>query len=148
MTLKEIISVDKKFQTSVNIEYDINSFAKIEGYIPTEQSVAVLDRFLREIYFTTESKKANVLVGPYGRGKSHLLLVLSALLSLDVVVEEKAKAQKVLKTLCKKIARVNKETGALAEEIYNKKIRKSTLLLHLNRHIHPRQQILQHQPSY
>ena len=132
MTLKEIISVDKKFQTSVNIEYDINSFAKIEGYIPTEQSVAILDRFLREIYFTTESKKANVLVGPYGRGKSHLLLVLSALLSLDVVVEEKAKAQKVLKTLCKKIARVNKETGALAEEIYNKKIRLLPVIINSN----------------
>lgn len=132
MTLQEIISVDKKFQTSVNIEYDINSFAKIEGYIPTEQSVAVLDRFLREIYFSSESQKANVLVGPYGRGKSHLLLVLSALLSLDVVSKEKVKAQKVLRTLCKKIARVNQETGALAEEIFNKKIRLLPVIINSN----------------
>ena len=132
MTLQEIISVDKKFQTSVNIEYDINKLEKIEGYIPTEQSVAVLDKFLRKIYFPSESKKASVLVGPYGRGKSHLLLVLSALLSLDVVSEEKVKAQKVLKTLCKKIARVNKETGALAEEIYNKKLRLLPVIINSN----------------
>ncbi len=132
MTLKEIISVDKKFQTSVNIEYDINSFAKIEGYIPTEQSVAVLDKFLHEIYFSSESKKANVLVGPYGRGKSHLLLVLSSLLSLDVVSSEKAKAQKVLTTLCAKIARVNQDTGALAKEILNKKIRLLPVIINSN----------------
>lgn len=132
MILQDIISVDKKFQTSVNIEYDINSFAKIEGYIPTEQSVAVLDRFLHEIYYSSEAKKANVLVGPYGRGKSHLLLVLSALLSLDVVSSEKAKAHKVLKALCAKIARVNQETGALAEEIVDKKIRLLPVIINSN----------------
>ncbi len=132
MTLQEIISVDKKFQTSVNLEYDLNSFEKIEGYIPTEQSVAVLDKFLREIYFPADSKKANVLVGPYGRGKSHLLLILSAMLSLDVANTERTKSQKVLKALCKKISRVNKETGALAEELYSKKIRLLPVILNSN----------------
>ena len=89
MSLQSIISVDKKFQTSVNLEYDINNVDKITGYIPTEQSVAVMDKFLRGIYYPSSAKRANVLVGPYGRGKSHLLLVLSAILSLDVVSEDK-----------------------------------------------------------
>ena len=46
MSLQKIISVDKKFQTSINLEYDINNIDKIVGYIPTEQSVAVMDKFV------------------------------------------------------------------------------------------------------
>ena len=82
MSLQKIISVDKKFQTSINLEYDINNIDKIVGYIPTEQSVAVMDKFLRGVYYPSSTKRANILVGPYGRGKSHLLLILSSIFSL------------------------------------------------------------------
>ena len=132
MELSQIITVDKKFQTSVNLEYDLYSFDKIEGYIPTEQSVAVLNKFLQTIYYPSENKHANVLVGPYGRGKSHLLLVLSSLLSLDIVSESKTKAKKVLKSLIEKISRVDNKVGALAEEIFENKIRLLPIIINSN----------------
>ena len=82
--LKDIISIASGFQSSVNLEYDLNKIEKIEGYIPTEQSVSILGRFLHSYYYNSDPQgRAVVLIGPYGRGKSHLLLVLSALTSLD-----------------------------------------------------------------
>ena len=132
MELSQIITVDKKFQTSVNLEYDLYSFDKIEGYIPTEQSVVVLNKFLQSIYYPSTNTRANVLVGPYGRGKSHLLLVLSSLLSLDIVSEGKTKAKKVLKSLIDKIARVDDKVGALAERIYENKIRFLPIIINSN----------------
>ena len=66
-----------------NLEYDLNKISKVRSYIPTEQSVKVLGAFLRSYYYSSEPQgRATVLIGPYGRGKSHLLLVLSALTSL------------------------------------------------------------------
>ena len=131
MSLQSIISVDKKFQTSVNLEYDINNVDKITGYIPTEQSVAVMDKFLRGVYYAS-SQRANVLVGPYGRGKSHLLLILSSILSLDLVAEDKKKAKKVLKDLAKKIGRINEQTGVLVESILSSNTRLLPILVNSN----------------
>lgn len=132
MSLQKIISVDKKFQTSINLEYDINNIDKIVGYIPTEQSVAVMDKFLRGVYYPSSTKRANILVGPYGRGKSHLLLILSSILSLDVVAEDKKKAKIVLKNLAKKIARVNKHTGVLVESLLNSNTRLLPVIVNSN----------------
>ena len=85
MKYSELIEVNEGFQASVNLEYDLNKISKVRSYIPTEQSVRVLGAFLRSYYYNTESQnRATVLIGPYGRGKSHLLLVLSALTSLDL----------------------------------------------------------------
>ena len=85
MKYNGLIGVNQDFQTSVNLEYDLNKTGKVQSYIPTEQSVKVLGAFLRSYYFNAESQnRATVLIGPYGRGKSHLLLVLSALTSLDL----------------------------------------------------------------
>lgn len=131
MSLQSIISVDKKFQTSVNLEYDINNVDKITGYIPTEQSVAVMDKFLRGVYYAS-SQRANVLVGPYGRGKSHLLLILSSILSLDLVAEDKKKAKKVLKDLANKIGRINEQTGVLVESILSSNTRLLPILVNSN----------------
>lgn len=134
MELSKIISIDKKFKSSVNLEYDLNNIEKIIGYIPTEQSVKVIDRFLRSIYYAKDenNKRANILVGPYGRGKSHLLLVLSALLSFDCISQNKSESKKALTTLIKKINLVNPETGALAQEILNTKIRLLPVIINSN----------------
>lgn len=132
MSLQNIIVADKKFQTSVNLEYDLNDIDKIEGYIPTEQSVAVMNRFLRGIYYPSSWKRANVLVGPYGRGKSHLLLILSAILSLDVVAEDKEQAKTILNTLTEKIGRIDKQTGVLAETILGSNIRLLPVIVNSN----------------
>lgn len=132
MKLQDIISIDKKFQTSVNLEYDLDNLDKVVGYIPTEQSVKIIDRFLRGIYYQNVGSHANVLVGPYGRGKSHLLLVLSAILSLDVVTDDKKKAKRILQELTKKIYRVSEETGALVDGIIESEIRLLPVIINSN----------------
>ena len=50
MKYSKLIEVNEGFQTSVNLEYDLNKTSKIRSYIPTEQSVKVLGSFLRSYY--------------------------------------------------------------------------------------------------
>lgn len=80
MTLSQIVKIDNRFEKSVNLLLDLNSKAKIEGYIPTRSSVNILLSYLKEV-ISFSGNRATILVGPYGKGKSHLLLVLLALLS-------------------------------------------------------------------
>ncbi len=82
MKYSKFIGSDNNFQTSVNLQYDLNKEEKIRGYIPTTQSLSILKRYLNAVCSDNNNEdNATVLIGPYGRGKSHLLLVLSAILS-------------------------------------------------------------------
>ena len=136
MKYNELVEVNQGFQSSVNLEYDLNKIDKIRGYIPTEQSVKVLGAFLHSFYYNTEPQnRATVLIGPYGRGKSHLLLVLSALTSLDVSAKsatEKESTREIQIELCDKIARVNNEVGALARAIVDSNIRTLPVIINSN----------------
>ena len=77
-----LVSSNDNFQSSVNLQFDLNRLNKINSYIPTQQSVIILKRYLNAVYNTKYNEdNATVLIGPYGRGKSHLLLVLSAIIS-------------------------------------------------------------------
>ena len=77
--ISEKISVAKGFQTSVNIAYDLNNDDKISRFIPTMSSMDVIEDILLS---TTpkSSQRARILIGAYGRGKSHIILVLMSLL--------------------------------------------------------------------
>ena len=79
MVLKDVIKIDERFQTSVNIRFDIDKTNKIDEFIPAKSTLDVLETYLENI-FEKGNNKATLLVGPYGKGKSHLLLVLLALL--------------------------------------------------------------------
>lgn len=84
MKYNKFIGSNNNFQTSVNLQYDLNNEEKIRGYIPTTQSLSILKRYLNAVCSENNNEdNATVLIGPYGRGKSHLLLVLSAILSHD-----------------------------------------------------------------
>ena len=84
MKYSKFIGSDNNFQSSVNLQYDLNKEEKIKGYIPTTQSLSILKRYLNAVCSDNNNEdNATVLIGPYGRGKSHLLLVLSAILSLS-----------------------------------------------------------------
>ena len=75
MRYSDYIAIRDGFQTSVNLEYDLNNAAKVLGYIPTEQSVEILGQLLRSFYYDKDiQNRSTVLVGPYGRGKSHSLM--------------------------------------------------------------------------
>ena len=81
MTLKDCISFNKDFKSGINLYLSLNKTKKIESYIPTSSSLRILDDYICAVLNNKE--QATILIGPYGKGKSHLLLVLLSLLSLD-----------------------------------------------------------------
>lgn len=80
--LSEYIKVLDNFQYAINIGYDLYSDDKIKNYIPTASAIDIIE----EIMLSTSdssSDRARIFTGPYGKGKSHLALVLLALLCRD-----------------------------------------------------------------
>lgn len=76
----DFLSVNKNFQSSVNLELDYGKLAKIDEYIPTSDICDVIKKYVRTALGETKDY-ATYLVGPYGKGKSFLLLVLSFIFS-------------------------------------------------------------------
>ena len=63
------------FQYSVNLKYDYDNYEKIENYILTSGTISVLKDIFSS--FKIDSiERSNLLIGPYGKGKSHFVLVL------------------------------------------------------------------------
>ena len=78
--LSDHISVLSDFQFSINLEYDLYSDQKIKNYIPTLSAIDIIE----DVMLSTSPKstdRSRIFVGAYGKGKSHLALVLLALLS-------------------------------------------------------------------
>ncbi len=116
MNYKDVIRVNEKFQNSINLEFDLNNLDKIEGYIPVDQSVRILKEYLKNVY-SSATVKSTILVGPYGRGKSHLILVMLAIVSNCGARWGTPEIKRVLAELVAKIDYVDKEAGAVAREI-------------------------------
>ena len=108
--LKDFINIDKRFQNSINLQLDIQNKNKVDGYIPTRSSIKILDGFLENVLENKDN--ANVLIGPYGKGKSHLLLVLLAILS--------DKTGENTKSIITKIGEVSGSTGNKAKTFIEK----------------------------
>lgn len=118
MKYNTIVSPNKNFQTSVNLQFDLNKPEKIDTYIPTRQSILLLKRYLNAVNKTKFNEdNATVLIGPYGRGKSHLLLILSALISSGIFPE----CKESIKKLIDKISTVDKDTAEIAKSVVNNK---------------------------
>ena len=81
--MSKMISVASGFQYSVNIGYDLNSDDKLKNFIPTKSAL----KLLKDILSSTvpdSTERARVLVGAYGKGKSHIILtILSILMQRD-----------------------------------------------------------------
>ncbi|KGN00916.1 hypothetical protein Z969_09155, partial [Clostridium novyi A str. 4570] len=123
MQYKDFIMPNEGFQYSINLQYDLNNLLKLNSYIPTKESVEILDRYLKSIYYKSNDR-STVLVGPYGKGKSHLLLVLLGLISIDCELYDSNKrlqAEEVIKNLIEKISNINEATGRLISEVRNSK---------------------------
>ena len=77
--LNEIIKIKSGFQSSVNIAYDIDRIDKISDFIATKSSVEIIERMLLATA-NNETRRSKILVGAYGKGKSHLILIILAIL--------------------------------------------------------------------
>lgn len=77
--LKDYIEVAKGFQTSVNIAYDLHDANKVASFIPTMSSLDIIEDVLLSTA-PNSTDRARILVGAYGKGKSHIILVLLSML--------------------------------------------------------------------
>ena len=80
MKIKEAITIDERFQHSINLKLDQMRREPIENFIPTHSALQILSRYL-ELLSGEKRDSSTLLIGPYGKGKSHLLLVLMYLLN-------------------------------------------------------------------
>ena len=80
----KMISVAPGFQYSVNIAYDLNNNEKLQDFIPTKSSLDLLEDILLSTR-DSSNDRARVLIGAYGKGKSHIVLtILSILMQKDL----------------------------------------------------------------
>lgn len=77
--MSKMIQVAPGFQYSVNIGYDLNREDKLKNFIPTRSSIQLLKEILQSTQ-PTSTDRARVLVGAYGKGKSHIVLTILSIL--------------------------------------------------------------------
>lgn len=111
---KDILSVNKNFQYSVNLDFDLPNQNKLDEYIPTSDICDIL-LFYIDTILEPSKNRATTLVGPYGKGKSFLLLVLIQIFSKNT-------DEAILNNLIKKISVVNKTLAKKIQTIRSKKI--------------------------
>lgn len=116
-SLKDIIEFNSSFKSAVNLYLSLNKPEKVLGYIPTKSSISVIGDYLESILGNKE--QATLFVGPYGKGKSHLLLVLTAIISLDRTPENKKIIDELVKKV-KKVDEVGNEVADLIMTMWNK----------------------------
>lgn len=86
--MSNMISVASGFQYSVNIGYDLNNDDKLKNFIPTQSALTLLEDILLSTRITS-TERARVLIGAYGKGKSHIILmILSMLMKKDISLFE------------------------------------------------------------
>lgn len=101
--LSELININNEFKNAINLYLNLNDEEKILSYIPTKSSINMLNGYLKSII--NKNNNASILVGPYGKGKSHLLLLVLAIASL----ERNKKNELIINKLKKRIQDVDSE---------------------------------------
>lgn len=108
----QYVDINKKFKASVNLELDLQNEEKIEEYIPTTDLCDVIKKYIKAV-LGNPNFKATTLSGPYGKGKSYLLLMILYLLS-------KRNNKSLFDKVCKKIKIIDNELYDLLIELDNK----------------------------
>ncbi len=123
MKYTDLIGVNENFQYSVNLQFDINNIEKLKEYIPTKDGCELLKSYLNSII--SGKNRATTLIGPYGKGKSHLLLVLITLLDdyekedISYINDFILKIKKIDNELYEMISKIRKEKQKIMPVIIN-----------------------------
>ena len=80
MKYSDIVKMNENYQYSVNLQFDLYNINKIKNYVLTNDACEIL-KFYANSIINDKKNRATTLIGPYGKGKSHLLLVLLTLVS-------------------------------------------------------------------
>lgn len=125
MKYTDFIKVNENFQYSVNLQFDLNNMDKIKNYIPTKDGCEVLKIYIKSVI--NGKNRATTLIGPYGKGKSHLLLVLLTLLS-----NYDSKEKKYLDDLISKIRKIDVELFEMIITMREKKVKLLPVIINSN----------------
>ena len=88
MALNERVRVARRFLRSIRIDTDIGNTAALEGFVCPQSSADVLLTMAHHVSETGHG--AFTWTGPYGSGKSSLVIALSALLNGDPGLQQEA----------------------------------------------------------
>ena len=88
MALSDRVRITRRFLRSIRIDSDIGDAAGIEGFICPQSSADVLLTMARHVSETGQG--AYTWTGPYGSGKSSLVVALSALLNGNAGLQREA----------------------------------------------------------
>lgn len=97
----QYITINKKFKSSVNLQYDLGNVDKLLQYVPTTDLCDVIKSYAKSILFG-DTYRSTLLAGPYGKGKSYIMLVITYLLS-------KRENREVFEALLRKISAIDVE---------------------------------------
>ena len=125
MKYSDYLKINDTFQYSINLQFDIGNINKIKEYIPTSDSCEVLEKYIDSIL--GNFNKATTLLGPYGKCKSHLMLVLLTLLN-DYSEED----FHTLNELIKKISKINDELADKIKRVRDKKQKYLPVIINSN----------------
>ena len=120
----DYFSINKNFQSSVNLELDLGKETKIEEYIPTTDICDVLKKYINAA-LGLSNDRATTLIGPYGKGKSFLLLVITYIFG-------KNKDTKCWMNLAKKIDQIDHELYELILKVKKKNINLLPIIINSN----------------
>lgn len=113
--LSDIVKPNNNFKNAINLYLDINKSDKVDSYIPTKSSLNILQKYLSAVQ--DKKNQSTILIGSYGKGKSHLLLVLLSVLSM----ERNGENDKTIQNLMQKIAKIDFELSVTVENAWNAK---------------------------
>ncbi len=123
------------FQRAVNLSLDAGKIDFVDHYIPTKTSVMVLKQYLKAAIRPTK-ERASVLIGPYGKGKSHTIFMALSILSEDDIIAEHS-----FSVLADRIENIDAETAKIIRSIRKDNIRLLPVIIN-NRYLNIRQAFL------
>ncbi len=88
MSLTDRVHIARRFQRSIRIDTDLKERAAIEGFVCPQSSAVLLETMAHHI--SQSGQGAFTWTGPYGSGKSSLVVALSAALSGNTQVRRLA----------------------------------------------------------
>jgi hypothetical protein len=88
MSLIDSVAIEPRFQRAVRIDTDLGNAEALRGFICPPSSVTILRLMAQHVADTGQA--AFTWTGPYGSGKSSLVIALSALMNGNVGLREEA----------------------------------------------------------
>ena len=88
MALNDRVRIARRFLRSIRIDSDLGDVAALEGFVCPQSSADILATMARHVSATGQG--AFTWTGPYGGGKSSLVIALSALLNGNAGLQKKA----------------------------------------------------------